>query len=267
VVGPQALLATKSTSELRVSAYGGRVWTGLSMRGSTNAVPDDGALACYAADWQESCHLYAVNPVAGWFSPLSAEPAFKLDSTSSIVDAGGRFWVTGTDRASGRPAVAVSADRGRTWSPHVFDELAPCTGSNCSDPTLATADGRTVYVMVRDPAGQQPIVFRSDGGRSWSRLDTGNVPHGRVAGWSFVTADGSHVICALGERGRDVDECQFWAARGGAGYQPIELHGLPTAVADVQRAPVGWYYAVSYAPTSALYGSTDGLHWSRIAGG
>jgi hypothetical protein len=270
VVGPETVLATReSTRELPlVSSDGGRSWSDSAVRSPTKVVPDGGAVICHSTDGHAPCRLYAVDPRAGWLAPLSAQPTLKFDqSTSSIVDVGVRLWVTGTDRASGRPAVAVSLDRGRTWSAHVFAELAACRAASCSAPALATADGKTVYVMVADPAGHRRLVYRSSDGRSWSRLDAGNVPYGRGMNRSFVASDGSHVICVLGQRGQDVDECQFLAAKRGAGYRPTELDGLPAAAGDVGRTPDGWYYAVSYAPTSTLYGSRDGLHWSPLAGG
>jgi hypothetical protein len=268
VVGAGTLLATNgSTMEQLVSVDGGRTWSDLAARSATSLVPDGGALICHSADELAPCQLYAVDPRAGWSAPLSAQPTLKLHESSSILDVGDRLWVTGTDRASGRPAVAVSRDRGRTWSSHVFAELSACMAASCDAPALAMADGKTVYVTVPDPAGQERIVYRSNDGRSWPRLDTSNVPYGRGMGWSFVASDGSHVICAIGQRGRDVDECQFWAGKGGAGYQRAELDGLPTAVDEVERTPDGWYFAVSYAPNSILYGSRDGLHWSPIAGG
>jgi hypothetical protein len=268
VVGPGTLLATKpSTSQRLASVDGGRTWSGLAAGAATDVVPDGGALVCQSPQRQGPCRLYAVDPSAGRLAPLSAQPALKFDHAPSIVDAGGRLWVTGTPRAGGRPTVAVSADRGRTWSPHVFDELAACTTQSCAAPVLATADGKTVYVTVPDPAERERIVYRSNNGGPWSRLDTGDVPHGEAAGWSFVAADGSHVICAMDRRRQDLDECQFRAAKGGDGYQRTRLDGLPALVGDVSRTPDGWYYAVSYGPASTLYGSRDGLHWSRIAGG
>jgi hypothetical protein len=269
VVGPGTLLATRESAMKPplASMDGGRTWSDLAVRPATKAVPEGGALICHSTAQDTPCQLYAVDPAAGWFAPLSTQPTLTPDQSSSIVDANGRLWVTGTDQASGRPAVAVSLDRGRTWSPHVFAELAACTAQSCPAPALATADGKTVYVMVPDPAGRERIVYRSNGGRSWSRLDAGDVPYGRGMGWSFVASDGSHVICALGERGQDVDECEFWSAKDGAAYQRTELDGLPNSANAVRRAPDGWYYAVSYGTNSTLYGSGDGLHWSPLTGG
>jgi hypothetical protein len=268
VVGARTLLVTNvSATERLVSVDGGRTWSSLTTGSPTEAVPDGGALVCDSPQHQAACRLYVVDPGAGRLAPLSAQPPLKLSQPASIVDANGRLWVTATDRASGRPAVAFSLDRGRTWSTHVFDDLAPCTAQSCPAPTLATADGRTVYVTIPDPAQRERVAYRSTGGRSWSRLGTGNVPYGQGTGWSYVAADGSHVICAMSERGRKADECQFRAAKGGAGYQRTRLNGLPTSVGDVGRAADGWYYAVSYAPTSTLYGSRDGLDWSPLTGG
>lgn len=267
VVGPGTLLATRQSTMKPplVSVDGGRTWSGLAAGSATDVVPDGGALICQTPQHQAPCRLYAVDPGAGRLAPLSAQPTLKFDPSASIVDAGGRLWVAGTARASGRPAVAISVDRGRTWSPHVFDELPACTTQSCAAPTLATADGRTVYVTVPDPAGRERIVYRSNDDGSWSRLDTGDIPYGQGRGWSFVAADGSHVICALGPRGQDIDECEF--AKGGDGYQRTNLDGLPAPVGHVDRTPDGWYYAVSYLPTSSLYGSRDGLHWSLLVGG
>lgn len=269
VVGPGTVLAMRESTieHPLVSVDGGRTWSGLTVVPATKMVPDGGTLICHSASTQAPCRLFAVDPGAGLLAPLSGQPALTLQPSSSIVDAVGRLWVSGTDRASVRPAVAVSLDRGRTWSAHVFTGLPACATPSCDAPALATADGRTVYATMSDTAGQRRVVYRSDDGRAWSRVDAGDVPYGRGAGWSFVASDGSHIICVLGRRGQRVDRCDFRAAKGGAGYRRIELPGLPAAVGEVRRTPDGWYYTVSYAPTYALFGSSDGLHWSRIAGG
>jgi hypothetical protein len=269
VVGPGTLLAMRESTMKPplASMDGGQTWSGLAVKSAATVVPDGGALACHSTDGHKPCQLFAVDPRAAWLAPLSTQPALRLDHSSSIVDVGGRLWLTGTDRASDRPAVALSLDRGRTWSSHVFAEMAACPAQSCAAPALATADGKTVYVTVPDPAGRERIVYRSDDGRAWSRLDTGDIPYGRGMGWSFVASDGTHVICALGPRGQDVDECDFWSAKTGAGYHRTGLDGLPGTVREVGRTPDGWYYTVSYGQRSTLYGSRDGLHWSPLTGG
>jgi hypothetical protein len=266
ILGPEALFVTTDGSTVRhlVTVDGGRSWSELKRGPALPGIPRDAAVTCVPADRQGSCTLFAVEPVAGRFGPLATQPSLMLDETSSIVDVGGRLWVTGHDRATGRPAVAVSADRGHTWSPKVFAELATCTAQRCDAPELATAGGRTAYLTVTDRAHAERVVYRTDGGGGWTRLDTAGIPSGRAAGWSFVAADGSHVICELGGRGAGVDRCQFWAATGMAGYRQVELAGLLSTVDQVRRTPDGWYYAVSYAGTSTLYGSRDGWRWSPV---
>jgi hypothetical protein len=269
VVGPHTLLATAYAPTVHpvVSMDGGRSWSDLVRAAPRATVASGGMVICWPADGRAPCRLYAVDLTAGWFALLAAQPSVKPSETASIDDVGGRLWVTGVDPVTGRPAVAVSSDRGRTWSTKVFVDLTDCAAQRCGAPELATADGSTVYVMAADSVSQKRIVYRRTEDGIWQRLNTTNLPYGRGLGWSFVASDGSHVLCDMGESrpgDLDVDQCQFWASKDAATYQRVQLAGLPTAVQDVRRAPDGWFYTFSYAPTSTLYGSPDGWHWSPV---
>ena len=150
-------------------------------------VPAGGTVLCWPPARDERCALFAVDVAARTMARLPTEPAFD-DLT--VQDVGGRLWVSGTDRARGTPAVAMSVDRGRTWIPHVLD---PCKAQRCAPPELATADGRTVYATLHD--GRRWVVHRGTDNADWRRVDGGQLPDGEAPGWSFVAADGTHVVC------------------------------------------------------------------------
>ncbi|MFG2056388.1 hypothetical protein ACGFI9_20430 [Micromonospora sp. NPDC048930] len=265
VVGPDTLVAAPITGaagteqQLLSSRDGGRTWVPAPAGAPVEAVPDGDAVICWSPQAAEPCVLYAVDPATGAVGPLANQPKLAMRRDELRIDeAAGRLQVTGTDSATGRPAVSTSTDAGRTWFTHVFTDAPPCAKPQCVPLLLAVAGTATAYAVTA--VGPDRIVYRSDdAGTRWQRL-TAVVPPGAVAN-TFVTADGSHVLCHLVD-GRDADVRRCWALRGGGAYQAVELDGLPTSAGPVRRAPDGWFYAPD--PGGVLYGSTDGWHWSPL---
>ena len=257
VVGPNTLLAW-TLSDAIVSTDGGRTWSPVAAASTAvPQVPAGGTVLCWPPARDERCALFAVDVAARTMARLPTEPAFD-DLT--VQDVGGRLWVSGTDRARGTPAVAMSVDRGRTWIPHVLD---PCKAQRCAPPELATADGRTVYATLHD--GRRWVVHRGTDNADWRRVDGGQLPDGEAPGWSFVAADGTHVVCVpLAEQRPGDTGCRFWALGTDGTYRPATLDGLPVHVGRVDRTPGGWFSTHGYGSQFAVYGSTDGRHWSIL---
>jgi hypothetical protein len=249
------VVATTTSADwhLLISVDSGRSWS-TPADGTADAAPPGTDVICPPVSW--GCQLSAVDPATGTVVTLANPP---IDIREPVVEAGGRLWISGVERATGRPAVATSSDRGRTWTSSTFPELGRCTATLCDTPELSSADGVTVVASFVDSATRRLIAYRG-GLDGWQRLDTSGITEvGTI--WSFTTADGTHIVRTIGRLGGGG---QFWAAaRTAQGYVPITLDALPDTVNPVQRSPDGSYH--TYTPTG-LYGSADGLHWTLIAG-
>jgi hypothetical protein len=244
------------------SMDGGRTWTTAASAPAATAAVDAGAgLLCWSAEPDHGCRLHTVDPVSGEVRRPAVQPTIDLDADASIVDAGGRLWVSGRDRSTHRPAVSVSDDRGRTWSSHSFAAPAGCVGAACSAPELTSADGIIVNAVILDPTRHLLVAYRTGATGEWSRLDTdalGDVD----SSWSYVRADGTQVLCALV---RDANDCTLWAAaRYAAGLTATTMDGWPARAVRVRRSADGWFFTTTYGPDGALYGSPDGRQWTRI---
>lgn len=265
VVGPDVLIAATTAGRagternLLSSRDGGRTWTTAPSVAPIEAVPDGGAAICWSPQAAEPCVLRAVDPATGAVGLLAAQPKLAMQPDEPrIEESAGRLRVVGTDPATGRPAVSTSADAGRTWSTHVFTDAPACLKPQCVPLLLAVTGTATTYAVTA--VGHDRAVYRSDDtGTRWQRLAAA-APPGAPAN-TFVTADGTHVLSQL-VNGRGMDVRRYWAFRGGDAYQEVELDGLPTSAGPVRRTPDGWFYAPD--PGGALYGSTDGWHWSPV---
>lgn len=216
------------------------------------------------------CAVYAVDPESGRLARLANQPPLDArsqpDSPYPIdlpVSAG--LWVSGSDPATGRPAIAVSRDQGRTWRTAVFeDETAEAVSADVlgmfPGPAVATTDGRLVYVVFAGPETGRVAVYRSsDGGESFART-RGEFPRDGVLLHTsgMVTADGTHVLPGGGGSG-----FRYLGSQGGDRYTPIVLRGLP-ARDRAPRAITARFYL--YQAEGELYTSTDGRDWRRALG-
>ncbi|MGN9909744.1 hypothetical protein ACTMTJ_19545 [Phytohabitans sp. LJ34] len=264
VVGPQTLLASVFTGRaqtLTASTDGARTWHRLREGAAVDAVPGGSLAVCWAPSG-ESCTLWSVDPAGGRFAPLRVQPALVADPADLVpAGAGDRIWVRGTDPATGRPAVAVSADAGHSWSVQVFADAPACRSEGCRPPYLAT-DGATAYAVVAGASARAVYRHTTEDGR-WTRMSAVDaVPAGRLDAGdrSFVAADGTHVLCETVTLPDGRDGCRFWAGRDGA-YQTVEPTGLPATVYPFHRAADGSLYTFSYT-TDRIYLSADGWTWS-----
>ncbi|MEH1164653.1 sialidase family protein [Micromonospora sp. CPCC 205539] len=279
VLGPDRLLAiiVSDTTDagartLQTSTDGGRSWRPLDRAPAVAAVATGSRAVCWRDSGQVTspCTVYAIDPVSHRIAPLVTQPPLRLEDDLLLGESSGRLWASGVDPA-GRPAAAVSHDAGRTWSTTVFADPPACSPEGCVAQDLAVGDGPTGYAVI--VGTQSRAVYRyvenngQDGG-DWQRVPgADSVPADRLTSGrqSFVTSDGAHVLLqVVAMPGQDLDGYRYWAARPGGAYQPAELDGLPATSYPVRRTQDGWFYAHDYTD-GALYGSTDGRHWSSVA--
>jgi hypothetical protein len=261
---------SKMVWQPRISTDGGRTWTDVkAVTQPVAQVPAGGWIQCAPGTIDEPCTLLAFDPVTAHSAPLSVQPALDVDLPADVPTSAG-LWVTGHERGPDqRPAVAVSLDHGRTWSVHVFgsgEAGFPALGPfDTAEPS--SVDGVTGYTIIAVAgvtSGLTQFVYRTvDGGATWHRVNAAQtLPAGNYPGGSYVAADGTHVVLA------SFGPPQRWYTSGdkGATYRQTTLTGLAD---DLQpsglRPPIlvtapGVYLA---SDTSALYRSTDGLHWTR----
>lgn len=275
VLGPRTLISVPPDQPRRpvVSIDGGRGWSTVVDSPAVASVPADGTMICWTDDQELPCRLHALQPVSRRLAPLATQPALtmrhELSEDSSLVGVDGRWWVAGTDPSSGRPAVAVSTDAGRTWSTHVFDERPECTSGTCAEPILATADGRTVYAVRSDQTRRMRVLHRGTVDGGWAPQPVGALPYhdpdnGDVHGL-HVTDDGVAVLAEVSDAadGSEVGTTTFWTVTS-AGPSTLDATGLPRTADRIRRAPDGWYYTQDYTDGS-LYGSDDGRRFTPVA--
>jgi len=264
VAGPETLLASVFAGggdrTLTASTDGGRTWAPLREAPAVDALPAGSVAACWARSG-EPCTLWAVDPAGRRLAPLRHQPDL-LASPDDLLPPGegGRIWVRGNDVATGRPAVAVSADAGRSWSVRAFPDAPACSPGSCLPAYLATGGSRAYAVAVGATAR---AVYRYAADGHWEPVTgAGAVPAGHLGagGHAFVAADGTHVLCETVPQPDGRDGCRFWAGRDGT-YQEADLAGLPATVYQIRRAADGSFYTHSYT-TDRLYVSADGWTWS-----
>jgi len=269
VLGTDTLIARPQTDQLTMpttaitSTDGGRTWTATRSVEPVEAVPAEGTAICWPAS--TSCMVQVVDPVTHQIAPLTQQPSLNLHRDEPLItESAGRLWVGGTDPATGRPGVAVSADAGRTWSTHVFADMPPCSPPNCQPPALAVGDGTSMYAVATGERDQFVYRFSAHAGKEgWQRVTgSDDIPNKDGLRGSFVTADGAHVLYQLENGPGGGDVLRLWAARGGGTYRPVRLDGLPATAGPIRRTPDGWFYALGV--DGVLYGSTDGWHWSPV---
>jgi BNR/Asp-box repeat len=219
LLGTQTLLVQwgddpRAPRDRQISTDGGAHWVPFSVDPAPLAAVPAGSRAVgwaipeVALPGPADMVVAAVDPATGAMRPLAPPPLLRLHVQPAPLEAG--VWVTGTDPVTRRPAVSVSQDGGRTWSTHVFAELAPEFDPPTPGPAIVpppgvsfppfatTVDGRLVYLTV-DSDGASYIFRSTDGGTTWQRADpTGHGgTFGSVGSAGFVTRDGTHMVLGL----------------------------------------------------------------------
>ena len=269
--GPGSPTADPGPTEAwQVTADGGVTWKNVIKDDRPVAsAPVDGGIVGPRPD-DAARRLWALDATSGTMAPLAHQPAlaeFIGPYTFSGVawlalDAG--VWAMGYDPVTHKPAVAVSHDRGASWTESALKAEAPAPVDHGSTaamylPVLATSDGQTVYALCSQ-RDHEPRIYRStDEGRTWQRTgpDPKADPSIALETDSFVAGGGRHVVVAK------VDGKYGWASStDGRHYQPQPVTGLPM----LDRLPDVINKSFFLVPgNDRPYTSTDGLHWQPAA--
>ncbi|HYN97515.1 MAG TPA: hypothetical protein VES42_27070, partial [Pilimelia sp.] len=269
VLDRRTLVAVSDTgvgaAAVSISRDGGRSWASVRRQGRiVPALPPGGALVCVAKAAGQPCTGHALDPAAGQLRPLADSPTLADVRGSVVAPVGRHLWLAGTEPASGRPIVAVSADRGRSWARHTF----PCAAGACAAPGLAVAPGGAqAYALLPAAAGDGLVAYRGTAAGVWSPVAGADaVPYDQQldppSPAAFVTRDGTLVVVAAGERERDEPRPSHWAHTGGT-FRPVTLRGLPLRSRPPERTATGYFLALSYSD-GTLYGSADGRAWAPL---
>ncbi|MEV4136680.1 hypothetical protein AB0J72_31455 [Dactylosporangium sp. NPDC049742] len=273
-LGRDTLLAGDGEAPMRLSTDGGRHWADLPDGSApVSAVPAGGAVVCRTPDMRQSCKLSAVDPQSRRIAPLTHQPDLIMATAYNVVDpagqiqlAGDRIMVAGADRRTGRPAVAVSGDRGRTWSTHVFTDLPCPEPQDCGRdlPVVsvqARADGTTGFAVVVDTKERRAYVYFLLAGDGWARAGAAiGLDPSESFYRSFVTADNTHLMGLQSVPWDAPPRLRYVGLRAGA-YEPVALDGLPATAMPVRRS-VGGVFSAFDQPSGVLFQSADGRHFS-----
>ncbi|MFF2775284.1 WD40/YVTN/BNR-like repeat-containing protein [Streptomyces sp. NPDC058052] len=224
------------------SGDGGRSWRAVDPRpaGRTPDIPAGGALTAECATDPgappESCArevLAVVSPRDGRRRRLVAQPALGAHPRpAAVAEPDGSWWVSGVEPGTGRPAVAVSRDAGRSWSVSRLPSAAAAPHGY----TQVVVGPDAVYAAeMGELKGGEPVknplraLHRSrDGGRTWERTwTTGAVAEPRSLEGLPVPGPGGRVEIAAQSSGyrsadggrtfRELDDGSAYVRRTGAG--------------------------------------------------
>jgi hypothetical protein len=247
----------KQDAHLYLSTDGGHTWKVTEEADDPVAAVPEGQQAMTWPD--DSAKICAYDPDARVLAPLATQPdILVVDVTDAPGSAG--VWISGYERDTHKPAVAVSHDGGKTWATHVFTEgtAPPTDGPGDVLPTgwapdLATTDGQTAYAVLSDENDHMRVYRSTNGGATWPLLqETGTLPH-----WTaFVTPDGSHVALEQASPG-----LRPWISRDGGPYVASEFTGIPPFGVPPTPLDGGGFLAWT---DDYLYASDDGLSWRRL---
>jgi photosystem II stability/assembly factor-like uncharacterized protein len=253
---------------LYASTDGGRTWRPVGSTTTPIEVVPAGQrlLDCTTTASAEPCAVQTLDADLR-VAPLANQPPIDVLWVQSHRPADLGLWVSGVDRPTRQPALAVSHDQGRTWKVTVFTAVAPVdddgrVGSG-NLPEVFTADGRTAYVMQTRLMGTDELVIYHtvDGGETWRLIHPGE----RMQSFSFVTRDGAHVLMEQGTDGAIVAKR---ASHDGGPYQTAKLSGLPGSGGLVgPPTPLGGgqgFIAQATSDLDALYVSDDGWTFRRL---
>ncbi|MCT4354553.1 glycoside hydrolase [Streptomyces sp. Je 1-79] len=243
---------------------GGRTWREGDLRttGTAPAIPPGSVLvtdcARPAGPRGDDCvreRLVVVSPQDGRRRALAEAPSLGArPRPAAVAEPDGSWWVSGTDPLSGRAAVAVSRDDGRSWS--VARLPSPAAGPGWY--TSVAVGQEAVYAAeMGELKGGKPVknplraLHRSvDGGRTWERMwTTGPVVEPRsLLGLPVPGRDGRLLIAA--------EDREYVSVDGGRGFRPSgEGPGF------VRRTPIG----LLRTATDCRYAiSVDGESWAEF---
>ncbi|GGY44143.1 beta propeller repeat protein [Streptomyces omiyaensis] len=243
---------------------GGRSWRTVDPRpaGRTPDIPAGAALTAECATDPgapaETCareRLAVVSPRDGRRRELVAQPALGAHPRpAAVAEPDGSWWVSGVEPGSGRPAVAVSRDGGRSWS---VSRLPSPTGAPPWYTVVVVGRDAVYAAEMGELRGGEPVknplraLHRSlDGGRGWERTwTTGPVAEPRSLEGLPVPGPGGRIELAAQWSG-------YGSADGGRTFRELDGGG-----AYVRRTPVGLLRERSRCRYEL---TRDGVRWSEF---
>ncbi|MFF8610286.1 WD40/YVTN/BNR-like repeat-containing protein [Streptomyces sp. NPDC015346] len=269
VLGPGRALVEEGgdrpeTSRTWFTRDGGRSWKEGSRRtvGRAPVIPAGAVLttecAQPAGSYAEDCpreRLVVISPHDGRRRTLARQPLLGAHPRpAEAAEPDGSWWASGTDPLSGRAAVAVSRDAGRSWS--VSRLPSPTTEPGWYTTVVVGPDA--VYAAeMGELKGGEPVknpmraLHRSvDGGRTWERMwTTGPMIEPRTLVGLPVPGQGGRVLIGAEDR-------EYVSVDGGRSFRPSG-----EAARYVRRTPLG---LLRHAAGCSYGISADGVRWAEF---
>lgn len=242
----------------------------VAARGSTEQIPPGGHLdfACnLPGAIRTGCggRLVVTLPSNGHRVRLDVSPA--LDGPMWVQALPSGVWaVSGSDPASGDPAVAVSADRGRSWKTGVL----PGGRDQAAGSASITARGQHVYawadVTTEDTVTLGAIWHSANGGVTWERTWRQRTPDPAVEGFvTLVPRESDLLVIHNNVVGEPIHRV---STDHGRTLAPVQL---PAPLRSVRFVPGGMigiadqWGPPSFKESQSFYRSHDGVRWEEIA--
>jgi hypothetical protein len=170
VLGPDLLAIDRRNSRL-YSADAGRSWQEVAYEWPANEgapISPGGLLTGVCVrqpSTQDVCReLGTIVPGTGKTRTVPSQPPLYLKRIGSTATAGGRWWTTGRNTATGKWSVAVSGDAGRSWA---TSKLAVAGVPSVDGWSLVERNG-VMYLTANDVMSLLGVWRSTDDGGTWT---------------------------------------------------------------------------------------------------
>lgn len=244
----------------------GRTWVRVPLKpaGSISQIPEGAKLASPCTgerDVVDDCdggRLIVTMPDSGRRTWLATSPVLEDPSPESVPADDGAWWVSGRDPATGRRAVAVSRDQGRSWS---VSRLPRWQARQVHQLSI-TMRGREAYAVAVGSLhdvryGILAIFHSQDSGETWEQtwLATPDKSPRSIGGSPIAGPRGILIVVdeSVPVHHRSIDGGRTFDA--GSFNQPISW----------PRRTRGGYLATSDGSPRSWYRAVDGLRWQKMS--